>query len=100
MNVLIGTPAYGGMVHLDYLKSLLEYQRHGLPFSLASFGNESLAGLTMYDVFQVGVVDGEYLSEDFWLCKELGELGYHIYISDAVTVIHHGMHGFKAKKSP
>jgi hypothetical protein len=220
MNVLIGTPAYGGMVHLDYLKSLLEYQRHGLPFSLASFGNESLitrarnsiisyfyqqpefthllfldadirlpaadlrklmdygvdviaaavpvkaydkdgnvrlnssalhdevaknlyktryastaalllsrkavvdvvekakaegrtyqfpqgldsteslAGLTMYDVFQVGVVDGEYLSEDFWLCKELGELGYDIYISDAVTVIHHGMHGFKAKKSP
>lgn len=216
MQVLIGTPAYGGMVHLDYLKSVLEYQRHGLPFSLASFGNESLitrarnsiisyfyhqtgfthllfldadirlpaadlkklmdynvdviaaavpvkaydkdgkvrlnsseltdevgknlyrvryastaalllsrkavvdvvdkvkaegriyefpegldtttslTGMTMYDVFQVGVVDGEYLSEDFWLCKELGELGYDIHISDAVTVTHHGMHGFKA----
>lgn len=220
MQVLIGTPAYGGMVHLDYLKSILEYQRHGLPFSLATFGNESLitrarnsiisyfyhqpefthllfldadirlpaadlkqlmdygvdviaaavpvkaydkdgkvrlnssepreevaknlyktryvstaalllsrkavvdviekvkaegriyqfprgldtteslAGLTMYDVFQVGVVDGEYLSEDFWLCKELGERGYDVHISDAVTVTHHGMHGFRAKKSP
>ena len=219
MQVLIGTPAYGGMVHLDYLKNLLEYQRHGLPFSLASFGNESLitrarnsiisyfyqqaefthllfldadirlpaadlkklmdykvdviaaavpvkaydkegnvrlnsselrnevapnlyrtryvstaalllsrkavvdvvekvkaegrvyqfpehldtteslTGLTMYDVFQVGVVDGEYLSEDFWLCKELAELGYDIHISDAVTVTHHGMHGFRSKKS-
>ncbi|MCG8414713.1 MAG: hypothetical protein MI746_10895, partial [Pseudomonadales bacterium] len=42
MKVLIGTPAYGGMVHLGYLNSLLEYQQQGLPFSLASFGNESL----------------------------------------------------------
>lgn len=169
------------MVHLDYLKSVLEYQRHGLSFSVASFGNESLItrarnSIISYfyhqpefthllflgadirlpaaelkqlmdygvDVIAVAVpvkaydrdgnvrlnsselneevaknlyktryvstaalllsrkavVDGEYLSEDFWLCKELVELGYDVHISDAVTVTHHGMHGFRAKKSP
>lgn len=219
MRVLIGTPAYGGMVHLDYLNSLLEFQKQGLQFSLASFGNESLitrarnsiisyyyhhrdsfthllfldadirleardlkmmmdyevdviaapvplksysaegnpplncstfedkvaeslyttsyagtgvlllstqavtdvvqkakdqgrtytfpagqdtnesmTGLEMYDVFQVGVVEGEYLSEDYWLCHELSALGHKIHVCDAVKVTHHGMHGFREKK--
>ncbi|MDA1371654.1 MAG: hypothetical protein O2971_12965 [Proteobacteria bacterium] len=217
MRLLIGTPAYNGMVHLDYVNSLLDYQKSGLDFTLASFGNESLitrarntiisyfyhnqeqythlffldadirlpaadlkfllsfnkdvigaavplktyaangkpvfnvggfkekvaeqlyttarigtaalllsnkaavdlvkqaraAGriyknnrgfdssnalskLDMFDVFQVGVVDNEYLSEDFWVCRELASLGYDIHVTDAVSVTHHGMHGFGA----
>lgn len=220
MQVLIGTPAYNGMVHLDYLNSLLEYQKHGLNFQLACFGNESLitrarntiisyfyhhqhqfthllfldadirlaasdlkmlldfdkdvvgaavplknyfdgqlkancakldekiadhlyltsqigtavmllsrqaavavvekardegrsyhnapeydrnqrvADLEMYDVFRVGVVDDNYLSEDYWLCKELRELGFPIHVTDGPEITHHGMHGFRQPTKP
>jgi hypothetical protein len=41
-NVLIGTPAYGGMVHSDFVNSLLGYQRAGIAFALMTIGNESL----------------------------------------------------------
>lgn len=216
MRILIGTPAFGGMVHLGFVNSLMDFQRHGLPFSLASIGNESLitrarnsivsyfysrhehyshllfldadvhlpaAGLqkllsfqrdvvaapvplktlggdgntrhsfagfgnkvannlyetaeaatgvlllsrdavvalveaakaeglaynnwsgydnsatltemTMYDVFRVGAVDGRYVSEDFWACGKLRELGFTIHVTDAVQVTHYGMHGFR-----
>ncbi len=218
MKVLIGTPAYGGMVHLGYLNSLLEYQKQGLPFSLASFGNESLitrarnsiisyfyhhreefthllfldadiqlpapglkammdfnkdvcgalaplkaygedgsvrvntsgkleslgnglykaefvataalllsrkaviaaveeaihnsrcytnpqgfdlndslTDLQMYDVFRVGVVEDRYLSEDYWLCKELKALGFDIFATDIPQITHFGTHGFSTK---
>jgi hypothetical protein len=221
MRLLIGTPAYGGMVHLDYLNSLLEFQKKGLDFSLASIGNESLitrarntvlsyfyhqrdqfshllfldadihlpaAGLKrlldyrkdvvgaavpakaygpdgrprlnssglkeevaphlyttrylatavmllskeavvalvedaiaagkiyrnhhgydskenvdemeMYDVFQVGVVDGVYLSEDYWLCRELKRLGFDAHITDSIQVTHYGTHGFRIPMRP
>ena len=40
--VMIATPAYGGMVHVDYVNSLLTYQRAGIAYSLATIGNESL----------------------------------------------------------
>lgn len=41
-HILIGTPAYAGMVHMDYVHSLLDYQKAGIQFTLASLGNESL----------------------------------------------------------
>jgi hypothetical protein len=41
-NILIGTPAYGGMVHIDYLGRLFEYTRMGIQFQLDTIGNESL----------------------------------------------------------
>ena len=218
IRVLIGTPAYGGMVHIGYMNSLLEYQRQGLNFSLAAFGNESLItrarntiisyfylhraefthllfldadihlpaeglkalldfqkdvcgahvpikayrddgsvrsnatgdmkiidsglyqaefvataalllstsavtavverarnagrvyqnptefdqndkinGVTMYDVFQVGVVDGDYLSEDYWLCNELRAAGFEVYAADVPGITHFGNHGFKIR---
>lgn len=216
MRLLIGTPAYGGMVHLDYLNSLLDYQKQGLDFALASLGNESLitrarntvisyfyhhrtqfthllfldadihlpasglktlldfnldvvgaavpakaydakgrtrsnsgkyerqvaanlyitrelgtaiillsrkavkalvedaradgriyyndpgydpkarlGNLEMFDVFQVGVEDGVYLSEDYWMCRRLTALGFPVHVSDAIPVTHYGTHGFR-----
>jgi len=41
-NIMIGTPAYGGMVHIEYLQSLFEYSRAGIQFQLDTIGNESL----------------------------------------------------------
>ncbi|GAB4196052.1 MAG: hypothetical protein Tsb002_29120 [Wenzhouxiangellaceae bacterium] len=209
MSLLIGTPAYGGMMHCDMVQQLLAYQQAGLAYSLITVGNESLitrarnsilaefharpeyshllfldadvvlgtqglqrllqsrvdvvaapvplkgrnpdgseifnigrslgeagaliqvehvgtAALLLsraavnslvkkareedrvyrrseqlrgetakaqdhYDVFRVGVVDGEYLSEDYWVCHELRKLGFPIHIDPSVVTHHWGM---------
>ena len=41
-RVLIGTPAYGGMVHTDFVNSILQYSQAAIPFALMTIGNESL----------------------------------------------------------
>jgi hypothetical protein len=207
VNLMVATPAYGGMVHLDYAMSLLELRGAGVAFSLVGMGNESLvtrarnallasfharrefthllfldadigipaAGILRllmhardvvaapvplkghgssgerifnvgravgesgpltrvdrvgtavlmlsrravdalvddakadgrvydrastlagdpgtrvhYDVFRVGVADGEYLSEDYWACAALRRLGFDIHVDPAIVVRHHG----------
>ena len=210
-KILIGTPAYNGQVHIDYLQSLLDFTRCGIQFTVATIGNESLitrarnsiiskfhqhkgfthllfldadvslsaeqlirlmrhekdvigapvplkfleedgkkrynlgqlldrqAGLCktdyigtavlmlsraasdalvedacrdnrnfkfnprsstdpdpgeQYDVFQVGLVDGNYLSEDYWVCHKLRSLGFELYVDVSVEVRHNGMYRF------
>lgn len=206
-HILIGTPAYGGMVYMDFVHSLLSYQKAGIQFTLATLGNESLitrarntllsmfhhrpdlthllfldadvslsaesvqmmleqqcdvigapvalkgrnaqggrifnigrvvgesgpmilvdrigtAALMLsrravtalvddaiahgrvyermktlrgdagpaihYDVFSVGVHEGEYLSEDYWACKSLRRLGFDICVLPDIVTQHHG----------
>jgi hypothetical protein len=48
------------------------------------------APVDQYDVFQVGVVNGEYLSEDFWVCTRLRELGFDVHVDPKIEVRHHG----------
>jgi hypothetical protein len=203
LNLLIGTPAYAGQVHVDYVTALLVFQRERLPFTLMTIGNESLItrarntiisafherrefthllfldgdvhlpheglarmlahrkdvvaapvalkgvapdggrlfnvgrtvgedgalllvdrvgtaallisraaaealiadaraaqrvyelaqgeGAIQYDVFRVGVIDGEYLSEDFWVCHALRRLGFPIHVDPTVVTRHNGM---------
>jgi len=43
-----------------------------------------------YDVFQVGVRDGVYFSEDYWACARLRSLGFDILIDPAALTTHHG----------
>ncbi len=207
-HLMIGTPAYGGMVHIDYLRSLFEYTRAGIQYRFSAIGNESLitrarnsllAGFharpelthllfldadtclpveglqrmlsaraavigapvalkgydaagnrlwnvgrsrgvsgsllkvdkvgtaalllsraactalvedaiahgrvyrrpsTMrgdmdspvhYDVFRVGVHEGEYLSEDYWVCRRLIDLGFDVLIDPSVITTHQGI---------
>ena len=47
-----------------------------------------------YDVFQVGVDDGTYLSEDYWVCHRLRQLGFDIYVDLAIPTRHHGMSSY------
>lgn len=47
-----------------------------------------------FDVFQVGVVDETYLSEDFWICRRLQELGYDVHVDLGIKPSHHGMYSF------
>jgi hypothetical protein len=209
-NVLIGTPAYAGMVHLDYLNSISEYYRNRINFTISAIGNESLitrarnailskfyeepefthllfldgdvylpasgvlrllshevdaigaavplkgfnergerifnvgpclgehgplheverigtAALMLsrkavnalvdeakqagdvyqrllakgapmaqahYDVFKVGVVNGDYLSEDFWICHRLRHMGYRIFVDPTIPTRHQGITQF------
>ena len=206
-NLMIGTPAYGGMVHTDFVSTLLQFQSAGLPFALMTIGNESLitrarntilsafhvrpefthllfldgdvflpvdglkrmlahskdvigapvalkgrspsgarifnigaavgedgpllindrigtAALMLsraavnalvedacrdgrvyrrptttrgdwdadvhYDVFRTGVINGEYLSEDYWVCRVLRGLGFPVHVDPIVITRHHG----------
>jgi hypothetical protein len=47
-----------------------------------------------YDVFQVGVVNDEYLSEDFWVCDTLRRLGFEVFVDLSVSTVHHGIQRF------
>lgn len=42
INILIGTPAYNGLVCIDFVNSMLDFHKNKLPFSLMMLGNESL----------------------------------------------------------
>jgi hypothetical protein len=48
----------------------------------------------MYDVFKTGIEDSKYLSEDFYVCKKLRELGFKVFVDDTIIVIHNGMFRF------
>lgn len=49
---------------------------------------------THYDVFRVGISNNEYLSEDFWICKELKALGFEIFVDTSVYTRHYGVVAF------
>ena len=55
---------------------------------------EKREGPPQYDIFQVGVRAGDYLSEDFWACQTLRELGYDIHVDSTLRVRHSGPHRF------
>lgn len=44
-----------------------------------------------YDVFRVGVHEGLYLSEDYWVCRRLLALGFDIFVDPSVVTIHNGV---------
>ena len=60
--------------------------RHNPAYSRGS----DIGELKIYDVFKVGVVSGEYLSEDFYFCKLCRDLGYRVYVDLSVHVRHNG----------
>lgn len=47
-----------------------------------------------FDVFKVGVRDRDYLSEDFWICRELRDQGLDIYVDSTLRVRHSGPYRF------
>lgn len=42
VNVFIATPAYGSMIHTDYMHSLISYYEAKIPFTIMTLGAESL----------------------------------------------------------
>jgi len=41
-------------------------------------------------VFKVGVVNGDYLSVDFWVCHRLRQMGYRIFVDPEIATRHQG----------
>ena len=54
-NILIGTPAYGGQVHTDYVKSILPLASVGVHFNVAFVGNQSLITRARNEIFSIFV---------------------------------------------
>ena len=69
-------------------------QKAGRIYSRPSYVRGSPLPDTHFDVFRVGVVHGDYLSEDFFACYELRHLGFKIYIDPQVTTRHQGVTEF------
>jgi hypothetical protein len=47
--------------------------------------------VTQYDAFQVGVIDGEYQSEDFWFCVALRKIGFDVFVDTKIHTVHNGV---------
>jgi len=54
---------------------------------------------TNYEVFKIGVVNGNYLPEDYYLCYRLRQLGYKIYADYSKIPRHNGMYGFEVNNN-
>ena len=52
---------------------------------------DNLGNFKIYDIFKVGIFNGEYLSEDYFFCKLCRELGYKVYVDLSIKVRHNGM---------
>lgn len=47
-----------------------------------------------YDVFKAKVVNGIYLSEDFYVCHKLRELGFKVFVDKTISTRHSGTFTF------
>lgn len=50
--------------------------------------------IPQYDIFKTGVFDGEYLSEDYYVCRVLRDLGFKVYVDLTCQTRHNGMFSF------
>ncbi len=64
---------------------------HGRIYQRGSTARGDIEVDLHYDVFQVGVHDGVYLSEDYWACRRLHALGFDVLIDPTVITTHHGV---------
>jgi len=47
------------------------------------------------DIFQVGVVNDMYLSEDQYFCHKLTKAGFDIFVDTSIKTVHNGMYRFE-----
>ncbi len=59
-------------------------------------GGKSDHGEPLWAIYDTGVVDGVYRSEDYMFCHLWRQLGGKVYVHLASTFRHYGTHGFEA----
>jgi len=70
---MIGTPAYGGMVHTDYIWSVLPLRKNGVNYEIAFIGNQSLITRARNELFSLFVSsDYDKYSHLFFLDADIG----------------------------
>lgn len=67
---------------------------HGRVYEYQAESSDGVETVVNYDVFQVGVTQKTYLSEDFWVCQRLRELGFDINVDLSVGTAHYGTQRF------
>ena len=53
----------------------------------------------IFNVFGVGIREKEYMSEDWYICYKLRELGFEIYVDSSFPVTHMGVTDFSRSLS-
>lgn len=77
--------------------ALIEYakENNDTYYSNPNSRGDAIPNLKMYDVFKTGTINGEYLSEDYWVCNTLRELGFDVYVDPTVRTKHNGNYVFE-----
>ena len=90
-NILIGTPAYGGQVHTDYVKSILPLPSVGVNFNTVFIGNQSLITRARNEIFSM------FVSEQAKAFSHL--LFYYTFLTWLQRLVHHLIYPRKSKES-
>lgn len=90
----IGTAVF--MLSKKAITALIDYaiSNNDIYYPNPHTRGDNKSDIKMYDVFKTGVYDGEYLSEDYYVCKVLRELGFDIFVDLNIATKHNGMYVF------
>jgi len=91
----VGTAVF--MLSKKAVNALVEYAKdnNDIYYPNPHTYGDTQPNIKMYDVFKVGVFDGEYLSEDYYVCRVLRKLGFDIFVDPNIKVRHNGMYVFQ-----
>ena len=74
------------MVHREVFETIMEKE----PQFFYKNDSDEEAGDDYYDFFRVGVVDGRYLSEDYYFCHLARKYGFDIWLDTSIYTRHIG----------
>ena len=91
----VGTAVF--MLSRKAIKALTDYAQDNkdIYYPNPHTRGDSQPDIKMYDIFKTGVFDGEYLSEDYYVCRILKEIGFDIFVDPNIKVRHNGMYVFE-----
>lgn len=92
---LATTTHVGNAVLMFSRKAVDAIVRDSVPYSDdPSFSRGQQLTTKCYDIFLVGVLDGEYRPEDYSTCYRLRKLGFDVHLDLSIAVSHNKMHGY------
>lgn len=97
---LITTDRVGTAVFMLSMRVVVDLIEHAKKQEDVYLSNPLTRGnmeqMQSYDVFKAKVINGEYLSEDYYVCNVLRTLlGYSVYVDPTIKVKHNGMFVFE-----
>lgn len=76
------------------IDTYIEKIKPNIYYSNSLTRGQNMNEVPQYDVFQVGVIDGCYESEDYWVCQNFRKIGFNIYVDPNIQTVHNGMFKF------